>query len=85
MRGPPAPTHSHRRGGPAGESYACRTGLGWVAATTNHDYADAQCGKGNQVVLFIVTASSGAAPQVFVKSLHALSMRCRVGPKFATH
>ena len=44
--------HSHPSQGP----FDRRTGLGWVAATTKHEYADAQ-GKGNHVLLLITESS----------------------------
>ena len=48
------------------------TGLGWVAATTEHDYADAQ-GKGNHVLL-LITENSGAMHRDLVKALHELGV-----------
>ena len=59
----------HRSEGPLDR----RTGLGWVAATTNHDYADAQR-KGNYVLL-LITESSGAMHRDLVRVLHGLALQ----------
>ena len=59
----------HRSEGPLDR----RTGLGWVAATTNHDYADAQR-KGNYVLL-LITESSGAMHRDLVRVLHGLAQQ----------
>ena len=59
----------HRSEGPLDR----RTGLGWVAATANHDYADAQR-KGNYVLL-LITESSGAMHRDLVRVLHGLALQ----------
>ena len=59
------------RGDPATEPQLDRvTGIGWVAASTDHDYADAQR-RGNPVTL-LVTESSGAISPTFDFCLRAL-------------
>ena len=53
-----------------------RTGLGWVAATAKHDYADAQR-KGNYVLL-LITENSGAMHRHLVRGLHGLALQSRL-------
>ena len=53
-----------------------RTGLGWVAATDKHDYADAQR-KGNHVLL-LITENSGAMHRDLVRALHGLAAQSRL-------
>ena len=54
-----------------------RTGLGWVATSTKHGYADAQ-GKGNHVLL-LITENSGAMHRDLVRAIHELSFRLTIG------
>ena len=64
--------HGHQSQGPLDR----RTGLGWVAATTKHDYADAQR-KGNHVLL-LITENSGAMHRDLVRALHELAVQARL-------
>ena len=52
-----------------------RTGDGWVARTTNHDYADAQ--DRNNPVTLLATESSGAFSPTLELSLRALDRESR--------
>ena len=53
-----------------------RTGRGWVAATTAHDYADAQR-RGNPVTL-LASESTGALAADFARALRALGKTSRL-------
>ena len=53
-----------------------RTGEGWVAKSTDHDYADAQR-RGNGVTLF-VTETTGALASGFVDCLRAMDKQSRL-------
>ena len=53
-----------------------RTGAGWVAKSTDHDYADAQR-RGNGVTLF-VSENTGALSSDLVECLRALSKQSRL-------
>ena len=58
------------RGDPSDGPLDRRTGTGWVAETTDHDYADAQA-KGHGVSL-LATESTGAIDLAFILLLRSL-------------
>ena len=64
------------RGDPArDEPFDRETGEGFVRATTDHDYADAQR-RGNPVTL-LVSETTGALSGTFVRALRALGKQAR--------
>ena len=64
------------RGDPTTDQpYDRTTGTGWVAATTKHDYADAQ--RRGHAVTLLVTETTGAVSPDFAAILRALAATAR--------
>ena len=63
------------RGTPSDGPMDRTTGVGWVRATTDHDYADALA-RGNPVTL-LVSETTGALSPTFLRLLLALAKQAR--------
>jgi hypothetical protein len=65
----------HSRGSPSDGPFSRLTGSGWVAATSAHDYVDAQR-RGNGVTLLVSEVLGGLSPST-IKFLRALAAAAR--------